>query len=379
MIEVPPDVLDLLASGRSDAAALKLLRDGQVNKHLLLLRDVLNKAPDRRAFDLLSEVQRRAPTVFRDTIADPHFGTWAARTLRATDPAGYTHLGAIAASAALRAGLDFHIELPAPSGAVLLPGLGLVRTTHNRVVLGPATEISVPVRVLSAGHDVRLDDLNPYRDLPRLRVTNRLDERAAGRWQSLYESAWAALPRHRVHEITACVHTLVPLLRTNFSHDVSATSRDAFGAVALTTPRNGTTFAETLVHECQHGILNALHHLVELYDPADNAWYYSPWRLDPRPVRGLLRGVHAFLAVADFWRERDEFKFTLTVGQLRRALDTLDHAGLTAHGRRLANGIRSTVDSWEGVDPPPEVLRQLENHWDTWRARYPNLVGRSAR
>lgn len=358
---------DLLASGEADAAGLRVLRDGQFSKHLLLLREVQRTTPDDDAYALLTRVQRHAPEVFRAAITEPHFGAWAARTLRQRRTGA--HLRAIAAAAALRANLDFRIEVPATE--VMLPGLGLCRGP----IIDSTTEIAVPLRVLSAGHDVLLDDLNPYRDLPRLPASGRLTDRTALHWQSLYRSAWAALPKRRALAISSCVRTLVPL-RTRGER--SATSPDAFGSIALTTPRTGRELAATLVHECQHGILNAVHQLVELYDSADTSWYYSPWRTDPRPVHGLLHGAFAFLAVADFWRDRAddraELNFTRIVLQLHRALEALESASLTEHGRRLVQNISSTVDSWGDVNPAPQALLELEYHWRTWRSRYPNLI-----
>lgn len=375
---------DLLASGRSDAESLRVLRAARFSKHMLLLRDVVDSAPAGvldAALTVLKSVQQQAPAVFTASVADPHFGAWAARVLRRTRDPLWTdtaHLGAIAASAALRAGIDF--EIPVRPGDIVLPCLGVTRTT---TVLNQHTEIAVPVHTLSAGHELRLDDLNPYRDLPRLLVSEHLSSRTVSRWQTLFTEAWTVLPEHHADEIEGMVVALVPLVRRDSAHGLSASSPDACGSIALTEPQDSTTFAATLVHETKHSVLNTILDLVELYVPEDDTWYYSPWRTDPRPVRGLLHGTFAFLSVADFWRSQQHEKanahFARIATQLRHALNALADAGLTDIGKRFAGTIRSTVDSWGPVTPAPDVQAQVEDHWRNWRTRHPNLVGRSAR
>ena len=51
----------------------------------------------------------------------------------------------------------------------------------------------------------------------------------------------------------------------------------------------------TLVHEFQHSKLSAMLDLVPLTDPDDHGRYFAPWRVDPRPLAGLLQGVYAFV------------------------------------------------------------------------------------
>ncbi|GLZ29917.1 hypothetical protein Lesp02_21070 [Lentzea sp. NBRC 105346] len=318
------EAFDLLATGRSDARSLATLKAGQFSKHMLLLR--LVKTETDLCLDALEEL---SPDRFTEIVSDPHFGAWAARTLRS---AAKADLGDV-----------------------------LSQPEHRRY--------------LSArfGDDVislLLNDFSPYRDLPRLPPAGRLPDDAVSLWQDMFTEAWTILARdHAEHaaEISSCIVSLVPL-QHNAQQRFSATARDAFGAVALTTPTGGTDFAVTLVHECQHTKLDALLDLVELYDPSDTRRYYSPWRADPRPNWGVLHGTYAFLGVAEFWRlEGNRFEFAHTAEQLRRALDVLDTTRLTESGRRFARGMRSTVDSW-AVPDEPEATAAVERHWTTWQA-----------
>jgi HEXXH motif-containing protein len=62
------------------------------------------------------------------------------------------------------------------------------------------------------------------------------------------------------------------------------------------------------VHENQHIKLSVLldqmpvtHQSITL---ASGTCRSAPWRLDPRPVIGLLQGIYAYLGVTGFWRRR---------------------------------------------------------------------------
>ncbi|MFC6612387.1 HEXXH motif-containing putative peptide modification protein [Amorphoplanes digitatis] len=92
--------------------------------------------------------------------------------------------------------------------------------------------------------------------------------------------------------------------------------------------------------------------------------HHAPWRLDPRPVRSLLQGVHAHAAVTDYWAVRwrhdgspgsgFEFAFwrevtTAAIGTLRRS------AELTPAGRRLVRGMWRATEDWWRADPSPEL------------------------
>lgn len=390
---------DLLASGRSDPECLAVLREAQFSKHLLLLREVVTTAragfPDECAeigldtgYKLLIEVQEHHPETFREVVSAPSIGAWAAcalRRMRTHGPvwADLAHLGSIAAAAAIRCGLDFTVLVPTRSGEVALPTLGAAQLgSPHGWGLAPAdgsVRVQRELRRLttSGGISVHVDDIDPYRDVHGLSATGRLDEQAMAEWQAVFTEAWVTLAqRHpaRAEEIGSCVVSLVPLASRGLAKGVSATSRDAFGAVALTTPESGLALAVTLIHEAQHAKLDALLDLVDLYDRADGTRYYSPWRADPRPLSGLLQGSYAFLAVADFWREQPtslgEFEFARITEQLRRAMDTLQGAAaLTEDGRRFAEGMRAELDRWGTPEEPAIAREAVDDHRIIWRLR----------
>lgn len=131
---LPSADLDELSCGEGGPATVDLLLAAERSRRLLLLR-MLDDATDLGpAWDLLSAVQRRAPEVVDELLMYPQTGMWLAtalRRLRGSEPQDdpplwvvLGHVSSLAAAAALRAELDFSIEIPMRHGRVPLPTLG---------------------------------------------------------------------------------------------------------------------------------------------------------------------------------------------------------------------------------------------------------------
>src|ERR1700680_4721965 len=136
---VSRDMFAALAGGGGGPDAVHELVTAQYSKHLLLLRVILRAAKEtghsqvsfaRSGYALLAAAQRHDPAAAGAVIRHPSVGAWAMRTLRAlrggppmagAEPAG---LCAVAAAAAVRAGLDTDIEVPVIARVVVLPSLG---------------------------------------------------------------------------------------------------------------------------------------------------------------------------------------------------------------------------------------------------------------
>ncbi|MFY1574605.1 aKG-HExxH-type peptide beta-hydroxylase [Verrucosispora sp. WMMD703] len=446
-----PADLDALAAGPGGAHLVCTLRAGQVSKRMLHLRAVLDLADPAATsayFALLTAAVRRDPAVGPDLLALPHTGAWLAVTLRrlrqrADTPtmsatAGRTtaglalpsepdrpaevdlgYLGALAATAAIRAGLDFELPLPAPDGAVFLPSLGRARCggvgpvtvsrSGDRVRVGPV-EIPSPVDDLPAGAggdrdgwsglhrltssadglgvELWLDDLDPYRDCHRLCASGRLDAAVVGRWQRMLDDAWPILVRHHrghAEAISEGLRTVVPLQADSASAGVNVTSMDAFGAVSMTPPADGTALALGLLHEFQHAKLGAAIDIEPLHDAADRRYYYAPWRDDPRPLGAALHGVYAFVAVTEFWRTQRtvlppgrsrlaEVEFARWRDRVARTCaDIRAYGRLTAAGRRFVAGLGEVIDGWRDEVVPAEAAalarEAADDHWTVWRMR----------
>jgi HEXXH motif-containing protein len=350
---------EALSSGRGDAATIAALRAGQLSKHILQIRAVLDAAPAAgprtswlfRAYDLLSSVQRTHPRAVESILLHPYVGAWGVRCLNrlyGLDVAegvldggseldvelGY--LAGIAASAAIQAGLAFEISVPIRDGGILLPGLGAATVPSGscaeatlrsdgsvtQVLTASGCPIVVPVepgrnapgwtslrRLHAHCGDleitVELDDLDYYRSSVYPDVTGRLTDREAQEWRRVFELGWSLLVRdHRryAHALAAGLKSVVAQISAEPGQSISATSTDAFGSIAMSRPPDAATLAVTLIHEFQHVKLSALLDLMPMYEIRTGTRYYAPWRDDPRPIGGLLQGAYAFLGVTDFWR-----------------------------------------------------------------------------
>ena len=420
---VPAEIFAALASGGGGTPAATLLVAAQRSKRMLLHRAVLDRSVTAdaevrdelvRGYDLLAELQCRSPLAAEAVelvTAYPAVTAWAAATLRALvrrdaplpDP-GY--LSAVAAAAAVRAGVDIEIPVRVHRGLVTLPSLGVARVPAGdnglatvRCGLGDAS-VAIPGTGSGSGWtglhrfavsasglrlDVVLDDADRF-NVPAGSDISSVDAAAAVRWSVTLQQAWSLLARHHrdsATEVSALLSVLVPLATTG-DRQVSATSRDAFGAVALSEPLSATLLAEILVHEVQHLKLGALLDLVPLLSDDGEARWYAPWREDPRPLSGLLQGAYAHLGVAGFWRQQRWLEQESMYGHTQFARwreQTLDVVGtlldsgmLTPEGRAFVQRMRTTLDRWRHESVPGEAVEQARasaiRHRRMWELRH---------
>jgi HEXXH motif-containing protein len=437
---VPAEDFDRLARGDGDTQGV--LRSGQRSKRLLLLCELVAEARARaprlcaeagmdEAFAVLVDAQRRQPHVVDDLLLQPHVGAWVThciRTLATTgdlDPADLGHLGTVAAAAAVRAGLPFAVNAHQhDDGSLMFPTFGLARPVSGprlgwcriRSRAGPGIEIATattttsidlssptdtPVwqplrRLRSTAHgltiDVHLDDIDPYRGSDDVPATDRADAQELAIWQRRLDAVWEWLAdqdQDRAMAIASGTSALVPM-RQMGTVQRSATRHDAPGAIALTQRPSVRSALQALVHEYQHTKLCMLLDLVPLIETTPQVRsYYSPWRDDPRPLRGLLHGGYAYLGLAALVdresRERDgkhpavnprmaQFELAMwreqvghVVGTLRRS-DVLTLAGhqFEAVMRKRLSDLRRTL-----VPPKAQVLARAAclDHETSWRLR----------
>jgi hypothetical protein len=368
-----------LAAGRPSAATIEVLRRSQLSKHLLLLREIARAAPTSGYADLAA-AERVHPARVRRLLSDPLFGAWAAACLAALlrgepeEAAGVAHLAALATTAtAERETPEQGASGQSAPGRGEVAGRGTVRYRGRR---------------LRASHDglvvdVRLEDADPLRARLGLSPTGPLSDAEAARWQELLAEAWRLLvSRHRAdaETLAAVLEVIVPVEPDPAARGISATSADAFGAVAMSLPADATALAVGLLHETWHSLLNAVHYLFDLHRDPDTLGY-SPWRDDPRPASGVLHGAYAYLAVTRFWRAEARtgrgvaaFEFARwrsAVAAAARGL--LAGGGLTAAGERFAGALLDEVRPWlaetVGGDAGRLGAGANADHYLRWRLR----------
>ncbi len=430
---------DDVARGGGGAGAVRRLQYAEKSRRLLLIRalmDEVMKIPNPSgplpspevAWELLARAQEEVPAVLNIMLAHPYTGAWAGYTMRLLRNriAGvcplWMHIGhvhALAAAAAIRAGLDFHAYIPLWNGGAMLPTLGLARLTADSPwsvaeVRGECGQAEVsnkagyvclprtlaadipgwwPIRRLAmrAGEhvlSVRLDDLDPYRGLYEPVPPQRLDAAEMDSWRALLEEAWLLLVHHLphiAHALPAGLDSLVPRPAVPFRMP-SASTGEAFGSAIIARPPDATSLAATLVHEFQHIRLGGVLHLTRLHEEDPRERFYTPWRDDPRPISGVLQGVYAFFGVTAFWRalaragmgaldRRATFEFAYWRDQTWRTLCVLrDDPGLTQPGRRFVDGIAERLGPWQDEPVPADlgdtVTAVAADHYAGWRIRY---------
>lgn len=161
-----------------------------------------------------------------------------------------------------------------------------------------------------------------------------------------------------VAPVYACVRTLVrsvqvlrqpdPEIDVSYSHP--AVPFSIFVTVCdEDSPLAALRVAEAVLHETMHLHLTLLEAVVDLVVPGSTALYYSPWRDEDRPVRGVLHGLfvfravqafyQAFIADAEYASDLTEFasERILAITQEVQLLNGFTKAnGLTAIGKQLA-------------------------------------------
>ena len=367
----------------------------------------------RQGYDLLAAVQRHDRAAAEKVIRHPAVGAWALRTVRASrgelampgaDPGG---LSAVAAAAAIRAKLPAKIELVARDGTVMVPSLGaavvdapsaVVKTeAHHAEVSSAGRRVKIPAdphrdapgwvalrRVNVRSLNVLIDDLDPFRMPALTNVAPRLSAVDFRRWQAVLQLAWPVLEQQHpgvAAEVAAATAVFVPLSGPT-NGQVSSSSSEVFGAIAMSEPLDRYTCAVTLAHEVQHLKLSALIDIVPLTLPDDGRRYYAPWRDDPRPISGLLQGAYAYLGVSGFWRRqrqlagsaerlRADAEFARWRAGAAQAVETLRSSGwLTPAGLNFVQRMMGTLTAWQdepvATDAQALARREAELHLARW-------------
>ncbi|MGW5637947.1 HEXXH motif domain-containing protein [Streptomyces sp. NPDC003832] len=427
-----PSGLEELSCGEGGPATIELLLAAERSRRLLLLR-MLDDATDLGpAWDLLSAAQRRAADVVDELLMYPQTGMWlatAVRRVRGSAPQDDTplwvvlgHVSCLAAAAALRAGLEFSIEVPMRHGLVPLPTLGCAelptrepwrtatvrRQAGRTVVTAPGATVTVPASpdapapgwhplrrlLLGPPHhrlSLALDDVDPYRTYPRPTEPRPLTDDEAEQWGRVLERAWAVLLDEQPRTAEAMRRGLMSLTpgpaRERF-RPRSVTAGDALGGVESSEPDDAVQLAVTLVHEFQHTKLGGLLHLTPLLVPdtseSPELWY-APWRDDPRPMDGLMQGIYAFVGIARFWRTHRlasgagtplaHFEFALWRAHVTAALRQVHrHERLTPVGARFLDRLYALSTRWMDEPVPDSALSLAHvcatDHATRWRAHH---------
>lgn len=223
------------------------------------------------------------------------------------------------------------------------------------------------------------------------------------KWSTVLEDAGAAVRSHKASDVLSAAfgRVIVPVrsARDNVHSSVSFATRP--GVLYMSWCPRASVIAEAVVHESDHQMFYVLCRESPMWEhPPEQqpAIYRSPWRDDPRPLDGLLRGASAFVRVSEFWSalaqsdtgilETFDWSCSRAVLAASQSLDAL--SVIAAHREELTESGRATVqelqsrgravlsslssaaqyDSWKGW-----ADAQQERHNAAWRARSPAAKG----
>ncbi|MEV6629316.1 FxsB family cyclophane-forming radical SAM/SPASM peptide maturase [Actinoplanes sp. NPDC051470] len=354
---LPESVFDDLASGGGGSDAVARLAAAQESITRALLVAVAD-APEGRtaaaAWELLSELDRRAPEAVRRVLTHPFVRVWAVRVL--SGAGGTDRLADLAAAVAVLARADVEVAVRPRDGGVHLPTLGTLSLANGVTSVNGAHDHVLTPTVTIARDDltVRLEDADPYRDCHGWPAVGGLTPAQVRDWERVLGPAWQTVTRDApgyAAGVAAGLTTITPLV-PDAETLRSATSRQAFGATGVAWSPDPRALAILLVHEFQHTKLGALLDLVDLVEPDATDLLRVGWRPDARPAESALQGTYAHLAVADMWRARAErgepgtaehyARYRGWIAEAVIALGTSD--ALTEPGRRFVDRLAATIE-----------------------------------
>ncbi len=331
---LPVATVDAMASGSVTSDDVALLRAPQLSRARLAARRTATVVADEESWSVLVDAERADRAAVDDLLSHPYVRAWAARCA-AVDPASLTtadtgHLAAVAAVAAVRTGLAVKVTVPVVQDFIHLPALGRMRAAGEDRADVEAHDGSFAVRVggrwhsedsglwepvrLVGGAGIRLllDDVDPYRDCYGLPVEDRLSAETAAGWDEVVRAALDLLTDDQRAAMRDGLRVVTPLSPSA----TGATSRAAYGAIALPLSAGPETTARLLAEHFHRAQLGALLDLLDLAGGDANH-------------ERLLCDAYGLLSVADLLGEKELERLMETIGQIT------DWA-LPAVGRRFA-------------------------------------------
>jgi HEXXH motif-containing protein len=136
------------------------------------------------------------------------------------------------------------------------------------------------------------------------------DELLASQASAKLQAAWhllASVPTVQAG-MRALIKTIHVLRSPDPEIDISYSHPTVPFSVFVTVGEDCSTISslrvvESLLHEAMHLKLTLIEQEVALVQPTSQSLFYSPWRDELRPVRGVLHGIFVFAAVREFYQQ----------------------------------------------------------------------------
>jgi HEXXH motif-containing protein len=106
--------------------------------------------------------------------------------------------------------------------------------------------------------------------------------------------------------------------------------------------------AESVLHESMHLFLTLIEEIVPVVDQGSTETYFSPWRDEARPVKGVIHGLFVFRAILEFYKilkysnvndgilEFVQIRVRLIREEIQMLSEFPNSKGLTLPGKNLA-------------------------------------------
>jgi len=171
------------------------------------------------------------------------------------------------------------------------------------------------------------------------------------RWVEQFRNAYEIIKENVPEiydEIYYCLDALVPHGYDPKKHLSSSYSKSP-GILYLSYARNDIELAEAIIHEVHHTIFNIISWKYKLHNNDMSLKYYSAYRPDARHINGCFIGLHAFVAVQNFYRKlaennKNEFaeKFFFLYLKNENVITVLEkYADLTPEGNLLFADVKN--------------------------------------
>lgn len=107
--------------------------------------------------------------------------------------------------------------------------------------------------------------------------------------------------------------------------------------------------AESILHETMHLYLTLIEDIIPMVRPNDENLFYSPWRDEERPLKGVFHGLFVFKAILDFYTIVLKRSFIIEVNEylsnrisaIKREINLIkafpQSKGLTIAGQKLSS------------------------------------------
>jgi HEXXH motif-containing protein len=231
------------------------------------------------------------------------------------------------------------------------------------------------------GAQALIDDISD-----RLESDQGADELSEMVGQAMEYLATAAPSLHS--QISSGRVPLVAVKERDAATQHSFTVFDLPWVIFLSKAANTLLVAEALVHENYHTLFNLYERIVgnQLGSGSDNRLYYSPWRTDARPIRGLLHAIVTFSGVAAFYRqivsdlpdaksrEVAEGRLCILRYQLQIATAQLGESELSSLPPGCLAAALEHREPLDGAQPNESVLAALGQHFRLFYASNPAIA-----